>query len=369
MIGQRPVDGGVRVRKRGAGSSCMPVGADDQARQQGRGDAVAHSVDDREFQEVVVERIVECVAGDVVGRLKEPRDDGASAAAVQRRQQIPLHARRQGHLPALPPDVGCVADQRHRRDGQAGEHAEQFNVLQDLGAQVRHRDRQHAGPAGLLRHRHPDADPVVPVGGDRLAGAERPACHRSRDHLAVGADGKRQQDVAGEVPEVDRGIPGRYRRARGGEHVLEIAAGNLPQDAEGVWVAGNIHCGSPHSAAHPARARCPARLSEMSLPKPRRRTARSDGRRRGLVGARSAPTARAARPAQPSCPATAGHSPPRDARIWFSIMRPRRFRMCGKARAAVLPVPSEHVPPRQAARCRKPHIKPLSDHGQCARLG
>jgi len=94
MIGQRPVDGGVSVRDGGAGSARMPVGADDQARQQRRGDAVAHSVDDCEIQAVVGERIVERVAGDVVGRLKEPGDEGVSGPAVQRRQQIPLHARR-----------------------------------------------------------------------------------------------------------------------------------------------------------------------------------------------------------------------------------------------------------------------------------
>jgi hypothetical protein len=269
MIGQRPVDGGVRVRDGGAGSARVPVGADDQARQQRRGDAVAHAVDDREMQEVVAKRIVEGVAGDVVGRLKQPRDDGAAGPAVQRRQQIPLHARRERHTPALPPHVGGVADQRHRRDGQAGEHAEQFHVLQDLSAAVWHRDRQHTGPAGLLRHRHPDADPVVPVGGDRLAGAERPARHRPRDDLAVRAGGKRKQHVAGEVPEVDRGIPGRYRRARGGQHLPEIAAGDLPQDAEGVWVAGNVHGGSLRTRVRTRpRARRPATLSEMSAAKP-----------------------------------------------------------------------------------------------------
>jgi len=78
MIGQRPVDGDVRVRNGGAGSAGMPVGADDQARQQRRGDAVAHSVDDREIEAVVAERVVERVARDVIGGFKQAGDDGAS---------------------------------------------------------------------------------------------------------------------------------------------------------------------------------------------------------------------------------------------------------------------------------------------------
>ena len=143
-------------------------------------------------------------------------------------------------------------------------------MLQHLGAPVRHRDRKHSGPAGLLGHRDPDANPIVSVGHDWLAEGERPACHRPRDDLAVSAGGERKQHVAGEVPEVHHRVPRRYRRAGGGEHVPEIAAGHLPQDAEGVWVAGNMHCRSPCSGPHPTTsALSPPELSEMSAPKPR----------------------------------------------------------------------------------------------------
>ena len=262
---------------------------------------MAHPVDDREIQAVVAEGVVEGVAGDVVGGFQEPGDDGASGPAVQRRQQIPLHARRQRHLPALPPNVGGVIDERHRRDGQAREYAEQFNVLHDLGAPVRHRDRQDAGPAGLLRDRDPDADPVVPVDGDWLAGGERPACHRSRDDFAVGADAKRKQDVAGEVPQVHRGIPRRYRRARGGEHLPEVAASDLPQDAESVWVAGNMHGGSARARVRTrARARRSARLSEMSAFKPHRVSVRRSRSGRGRPCGRHRPARRSRTSSSPA---------------------------------------------------------------------
>ena len=155
-----------------------------------------------------------------------------------------MHAGRQRHFPALPPDVGDIADERGSGDGQAREHAEEFNLLKDLWDPVQYRDRQHARPARLLRYRDPHSDRPAARSSHRLTAGERPACHRSRDNLTVYPGGKRDQHLAGEVPQVNHGVPGRHRRTCGGKYVLKISGRGLPQDPEGVWVAGHAHRGS-----------------------------------------------------------------------------------------------------------------------------
>ena len=90
-------------------------------------------------QAAVAHRVIERVAGDVVRGLKQPGDQDARGPGVQRRQQIPLHPGRQRHLPPLPPDVRDVAHPRGGGDGQPGEHAEQFDLLQQFSARVRRR--------------------------------------------------------------------------------------------------------------------------------------------------------------------------------------------------------------------------------------
>jgi hypothetical protein len=240
MIRERLIDGRVNVDDRGTIPARVPVSADGKTGQQRRGDAVAHSVEDREIQVAVADRIIERVSGDVVSGFEQPGNRGARDTGVQRRQQIPLHARRQRHLPALATDVRGITDPRGSGDGQAGEHAEQLDLLHDRTNPVRDGDREHSGHACLLRHRNPQPDRAVPLGGHRLAGGERPARHRSPYILAGYPGGQREQHVAGEIRQVDHGIPGRYRRTGGVEHFLQVAPDGLAQDAEGVGVAGLV---------------------------------------------------------------------------------------------------------------------------------
>jgi hypothetical protein len=70
MIRERLIDGRVNVGDRGTIPARVPIGTDGKPGQQRRGDAVAHTVEDREIQVGAADRVIERVSGDVVGGFK-----------------------------------------------------------------------------------------------------------------------------------------------------------------------------------------------------------------------------------------------------------------------------------------------------------
>jgi hypothetical protein len=78
----------VQVREPGIGSPGMLVVADGESREHGGVPSVAHRVNDGQVQNVVVDRVVEAVASDVVGGLedccqRDPRDDHRPAGVPE----------------------------------------------------------------------------------------------------------------------------------------------------------------------------------------------------------------------------------------------------------------------------------------------
>ena len=236
-----------------------------------------------------VDGVVERVPGDIVGGLQRPGDQRAGGSRAQRRQQIPLHARWQRHGPASPPQVRNVADPRGRGHDQAGEHAEQLGLRQDLRAGLRDRHRQHPGPGRLLHHRDPHPDRAILIAGHRPARGERPAGHRPR-HLLLGrAGGQRDQHLAREVSQVHHRIPGRHRLARRREHTVQVSPGVLTQDTERVVVAGLTHHGSTprwHIAARTAPPGQPTGAPPSQLASPPRPQPAAADQARGRAPAR-----------------------------------------------------------------------------------
>ena len=165
----------------------VPVGADGKRREQARPDAVPHAVEHRDVQAVVVERVVEGVTRHFVRRLQQPRDHRARSVQGQRRQQVPLHRRRQRHAPAAPPDVDQVGVPPGPGHQQPGQVAQVGAVRQRRLVGRRHRDREHADPDRVLVDRDPDPEPVRPLGHDRSRGHERAAGQAGR-HVLLGDD-------------------------------------------------------------------------------------------------------------------------------------------------------------------------------------
>jgi len=170
--------------------------------------------------------------------------------------------------------VRDVADPRGRGHDQAGEHAEQLGLRQDLRVGVRDRNRQHSGPGCLLHYRDPHPDQVVLVAGHRLACGKRPAGHRPR-HLLLGrAGGQRDQHLAGEVSQVHHRVPSRHGLARRREHTVQVGPGILAQETKRLVVARLAHRGSTPEMAHrsagraarPAYRRAPGQLASPAQP-------------------------------------------------------------------------------------------------------
>lgn len=74
-------------RMAGVGAPGVPVGAHGDGGQHGGVQAVAHSVDHGQVQDVVVEGVVQAVPGDVLGGFEDPGDGDLRRRHGERWQQ------------------------------------------------------------------------------------------------------------------------------------------------------------------------------------------------------------------------------------------------------------------------------------------
>jgi hypothetical protein len=139
---------------------------------------VAHGVEDHGVQHVLDHRVVEGVAGDVVGRFQDRRRDTPPAADGAGWQEGPQHLGGQSHgrgadAGGEPVAVGALGGDQHGE--QMGEHpaAAHACLVRRVGPH-----RQHAQPLRAVDQRHPDDHAVVGVGHPRGEGAVRPAGRR-----------------------------------------------------------------------------------------------------------------------------------------------------------------------------------------------
>jgi len=194
----------------------MPIGSDGDGGHHRRVQAVAHGIDDRHVQGVVVEGVVEAVPGHVVCGLQDPGDGNLRVRHDERRQQGPLHLRGQTHrllAAGLEEPVGVhpLGDQYVSQ--QTGEAPRQAPVV--VIPTVR-RERQHTHPIRAVQQRreHPHAVPHRLL--DQIIAEEGPTSQRAVDrhrylHQQT-SPGQRHQgqlvvvlEQDGDVPAADHG--------------------------------------------------------------------------------------------------------------------------------------------------------------------
>ena len=157
---------------------------------------MAHAVEHCDAGAAGVDRVVDGVAGDLVGRFQGGGDGDRVAGEGQRREQGPLHLGGQAHLAgAAQPDDGVAVhglghDQFGGQRGEAAQPGQQLGVGEGLRVGD---DRQHAEPLAAVEQGQPD--PLLAVGqvlGEGL-------------HVLVGATGDGAVDRQRAGPLVDAG--------------------------------------------------------------------------------------------------------------------------------------------------------------------
>jgi hypothetical protein len=157
--------------------------ADSASGDERRVEVVTDRVDHHDVYPVGVERVVEAVAGDLVGGLEHAGDRHLRGHERHRRQARSLQLGRERHR-VVPPHVldrvGVVAlryDQHGRQPRQILDRRH-YVVVDGVGGQV---DRHDAEAGGAVDHRHPEAHAAVGLGGMRALPGDGRARHRGVD--------------------------------------------------------------------------------------------------------------------------------------------------------------------------------------------
>ena len=182
--------------------SNVPQTIDRCSRHQHRGHAAAHRIDDCKFETVVVQRVVEGIAADRVGRLQDSGNCDVGRRCGEWWQQIPLDLgrRRQRYGPSTAqPCVGVPAlgDQQRHHDGY-DRRQNRRNVVPDVEVEF-----QHSDSLGAIDQGNAD-DRRVFSACDRDTVCKDPTCDRALDHHRL-PDGtvrsefsQREQPVVGD---------------------------------------------------------------------------------------------------------------------------------------------------------------------------
>ena len=233
---------------------------------------VADRVEDREMDDVLVDRVVERVATVVVRRLHHRGDDQAVAREGRgwqhRREQLRTQLHRSGPLHDVEGIAVHALRQDHLRRGMAVPLEQAHQALRQLdGAVDRHLGLQRPHPVGPVDDRHEGAQ-VSGLGPGRREDAgtgEGATRHRSLEVLVAGIrmSGARDRDESRllEVDQVDDDAaraegtlqllgdhvtdPRRLRHVRAGQHALEEADAGL-----GVRVVHQAPTSSRSVGAH-----------------------------------------------------------------------------------------------------------------------
>ena len=196
------------------------VGGDDEADQLGAHDAVAHPVEDREPGDAAVDRVVQGVAGHLVGRLQRAGERDGVVDERQRRQQGPLDLRGEGHRAGTSGPDDAVAVQglgQHQLGDHRGEPLQARLARPVVHRRVRHRDAEDPEAFGPVEQRQPEPGGGAGGGAGRLALRvhllERPARDGGVDAeragvvlVTVGRREERHEDPLLQVREVDDGV-------------------------------------------------------------------------------------------------------------------------------------------------------------------
>ena len=235
-----------------------------------------HGVDDRELDAAGIERVVEGVAADGVGRLEDPAQGHALCCAGQRREEAPLDlgGHRQGlAAPAAQDGVGVppLADQQE--DEQLRHRAcERSGVVVPVAA----RQLQDADALGALRERHVHDGRIGPR-GDHRSVRQRPACEGALDGLGLGHGAvvaehlERQQAVVGDH---DPRCVGAEQLARHLDDAGQLVRGDVPRAPQELGehhghlgashrISGAVHGGDPTAVRR--RSPRPSLLTRFSL--------------------------------------------------------------------------------------------------------